>query len=229
MTWEYYEDLYGAEPQNTEEKPRPNFNGLILLGLGLLGGYLLFSKDENKEKEEAKPLDSSDKAIANKIDFHVNPNFIFGGKGDNLSIADVDKDQLKKGMAVEMEHTNKKEIAQEIALDHLAEDKKYYTKLEGIHKENPSVCPLKIETLNDIRDWARKARSIYGKSVLPLMKNEDGSPSEIAMQALELGCEIPKTKKMAKEISRKATQAMQEYKKLKKSGLKKNDKVDFKI
>jgi len=64
-------------------------------------------------------------------------NILPGGKGDNLSEDDVDKNELMKGLEVEMEHTTNKKVAREIALDHLAEDPKYYTKLEKIHKENP--------------------------------------------------------------------------------------------
>ena len=43
------------------------------------------------------------------------------------------KDQLVKGAKVEMEHTDSKAKAIEIAMDHLAEDAEYYDKLETIH------------------------------------------------------------------------------------------------
>lgn len=55
--------------------------------------------------------------------------YLTGGKGDDLSDYDVDKDQLIIGTAVEMEHTNDRGVAREIAMDHLAEDEEYYTKL----------------------------------------------------------------------------------------------------
>jgi hypothetical protein len=42
------------------------------------------------------------------------------------------KKQLQKGMKVEMEHTKDKQMAKEIAMDHLFEDPKYYDKLEKI-------------------------------------------------------------------------------------------------
>lgn len=42
---------------------------------------------------------------------------------------DVDQEELKKGIEVEKEHTNDPVKAEEIALDHLKEDPKYYTKL----------------------------------------------------------------------------------------------------
>ena len=52
-----------------------------------------------------------------------------GGRGDSTSMADVDKHQLAIGIEVEMEHTDDKVIAIEIALDHLKENPEYYSKL----------------------------------------------------------------------------------------------------
>lgn len=42
------------------------------------------------------------------------------------------KKQLEKGIKVEMEHTNDKKIAREIAMDHLWEDPNYYDKLKKV-------------------------------------------------------------------------------------------------
>lgn len=55
-----------------------------------------------------------------------------GGKADKEKDSKYDKDQLNKGVKVEMEHTDDKELAKEIAKDHLEEDGKYYDKLEKI-------------------------------------------------------------------------------------------------
>lgn len=51
----------------------------------------------------------------------------------NVSV-EVLKKQLKKGIAVEQEHTSDKSVAREIALDHLAEMPDYYDKLDTIEK-----------------------------------------------------------------------------------------------
>lgn len=59
-----------------------------------------------------------------------------GGEADNNSTTDFDPEELKKGIAVEMEHTDDAKIAEEIAMDHLREDKDYYKKLEVMEKEN---------------------------------------------------------------------------------------------
>lgn len=70
-------------------------------------------------------------------------DLIKGGKGDKYTPRNVDSNQLTMGIKVEMEHTNNKQLAQEIALDHLAEDPMYYTKLKKVHKENLKINFLK--------------------------------------------------------------------------------------
>lgn len=57
-------------------------------------------------------------------------DLIPGGKADAAPKKGVNKYELEKGIKVEMEHTNSKAKAEEIARDHLAEDPKYYTKLK---------------------------------------------------------------------------------------------------
>ena len=61
-------------------------------------------------------------------------NRIPGGKGDKKDPRDVDPIQLGKGIQHEMEHTNDSALAIEIALDHLAEDPQYYSKLDQIEE-----------------------------------------------------------------------------------------------
>ena len=57
-----------------------------------------------------------------------------GGRGDKLSEKDVDPEQLRMGIEVEKEHTKNAVLAKEIALDHLAENPKYYTALKKMEK-----------------------------------------------------------------------------------------------
>src|SRR5690606_10231479 len=59
-----------------------------------------------------------------------------GGLADDKKPSDFDSKQIKEGIKTELEHTKDKDIAQEIAMDHLTEDPKYYDKLKIIHKEN---------------------------------------------------------------------------------------------
>jgi hypothetical protein len=75
---------------------------------------------------------------------HLSEDKIPGGLADEASIGDIAamhnvsveeiNDELAKGINVEIEHTSSKEIAHEIAKDHLYEDPKYYTKLEKVEK-----------------------------------------------------------------------------------------------
>lgn len=66
-------------------------------------------------------------------------DFLTGGKANELSIGedDVDPDELKKGIEVELEHTSDKDVAKRIALDHLAEAKNapYYSLLADMEKK----------------------------------------------------------------------------------------------
>ena len=74
---------------------------------------------------------------------------IEASKHEEITPADpskVDPHQLKMGIKVEMEHTNDPKVAERIALQHLAEDPQYYTKLtkagleEGPHDAmNPGI------------------------------------------------------------------------------------------
>tara|TARA_R110000764_G_scaffold86464_5_gene167177 strand:+ start:93 stop:347 length:255 start_codon:yes stop_codon:yes gene_type:complete len=71
-----------------------------------------------------------------------NEDKISGGLADKKSISDIAKLHdvsvdtirvaLRKGQRVEMEHTDDSQTAREIALDHLVEDPRYYTKLKTI-------------------------------------------------------------------------------------------------
>jgi hypothetical protein len=60
---------------------------------------------------------------------------VFTGDGKQLSLKNVSSRQLKIGTKVEMEHTDQKKIAKRIALDHLAENPKYYDYLNKMEKE----------------------------------------------------------------------------------------------
>ncbi|MBU1767899.1 MAG: hypothetical protein KJ648_07345 [Candidatus Omnitrophica bacterium] len=50
-------------------------------------------------------------------------------RGLKLTPSDVDQAQLRMGIRVEKEHTTSPRMACRIALDHLAEHKRYYTRL----------------------------------------------------------------------------------------------------
>jgi tRNA nucleotidyltransferase/poly(A) polymerase len=76
-----------------------------------------------------------------------------GGKADKLTLPQIAKkhklpiedltSQLKLGIKTEMEHTDNKSKAKEIAMDHLAENPKYYTKLKKAKLEETVIDSLK--------------------------------------------------------------------------------------
>jgi len=85
--------------------------------------------------------------------FRKNPkDRLPGGRADKMGLtpADVDPEQLRMGIEVEFEHVDDRAIAQEIALDHLAEIPDYYTKLKTIDPhDNPGPEPFKDIVIPD--------------------------------------------------------------------------------
>jgi hypothetical protein len=65
-----------------------------------------------------------------------------GGIAANVPASKFDPVELERGIAVEMEHTTDRAIAEEIAKDHLAEDPDYYKKLEKMEGEDRAVFRL---------------------------------------------------------------------------------------
>lgn len=59
-------------------------------------------------------------------------NKLKGGKADGKKISDFDPKALKEGAEHEKEHTKDKDVAKEIAADHLSESKSYYKKLKRL-------------------------------------------------------------------------------------------------
>lgn len=59
-----------------------------------------------------------------------------GGLADNKKPKDFNTKDLTAGIKIEMEHTNNKNLAREIAMDHLTEDPNYYKKLKEVEKQD---------------------------------------------------------------------------------------------
>lgn len=64
-------------------------------------------------------------------EFFMPEDVLGGGRADNAKESDFDPVELKNGTKHEMEHTDDKAIAKEIAMDHLSEDPHYYSDLEA--------------------------------------------------------------------------------------------------
>jgi len=91
--------------------------------------------------DNPSPPDKDIHALADElgIDEHKFEGYIYSilgsilgtgqAKKEKFTEKDADKEELQKGIKVEMEHTKNKAIAKRIALDHLAELPDYYTRL----------------------------------------------------------------------------------------------------
>ena len=94
-----------------------------------------------------------------------------GGLADNLTIHDIAlkhsislkniEKELEKGIIIEMEHTNDKLIAKEIALDHLYEMPDYYSKLLLIESSNNHVINKFHTNINTIEDVKKFINMLY--------------------------------------------------------------------
>ncbi len=80
------------------------------------------------------------------------------------------KNQLKVGINMEYEHTNDKDLATDIALQHLDEIPDYYTRLKKLEsdakKEHKKFKDVKEETTSGdegLHDWFNKSKSSDGK------------------------------------------------------------------
>jgi len=97
----------------------------------------LYSIDDPKKFVTAyKRLTGASKYdLPKKLLSYVKEDKLKGGLADKMKPEDFDQKELKIGIKHELEHTDDPEMAKEIAMDHLAEDPKYYTKLEKLEKE----------------------------------------------------------------------------------------------
>jgi hypothetical protein len=81
---------------------------------------------------------------------------------------DVDQEQLKMGIKVEMEHTKDKEVAKQIALDHLAEIPDYYTRLAKMEKE--ANIKTESENIPEEQEMEAKPEEV---EINPAVEDED--------------------------------------------------------
>ena len=109
--------------------------------------YLGVKTLKNQEEEEETPEHEAEETPAEEeeeddqeLDEEIDKRwkaFSEHGKAKEKGFTEekADKEQLKMGMAVEMEHTTDADTAKRIALDHLAETPDYYSRLEKMEDE----------------------------------------------------------------------------------------------
>jgi hypothetical protein len=107
-----------------------------------------------------------------------------------VNIKDVDKEELKKGIKVEKEHTSDIKTATRIALNHLSEDPKYYSKLEKVGLEETLAEPQQTtdNTIADFIDFAAQALNL--QKVPKIAFSDD---DKLAKQMHSLGAYNPQT------------------------------------
>ena len=99
-------------------------------------------------------------------------------KKHNISV-DVLKQQLKKGIKVEHEHTGNVKQAARIAMDHLFEDPKYYTKLAKIKlEENQSSINSDL-----VKEFIKHVKNELKLDKLPKIKLSNDSQEAINMRS----------------------------------------------
>jgi hypothetical protein len=119
-----------------------------------------------------------------------------GGLASGMRPSDFDPAALRRGTKVEMEHTGDRRVAQEIAMDHLVEDPRYYEKLatiEGHHHMNDNaqyiknvLVPLSASDKDfqgnpDMKDvWAAVAAVAMGASAYHGYKRNEPGGNPVA-------------------------------------------------
>lgn len=99
------------------------------------------NQDETPEEENGEQKQEPEEKEDKKNDFDVNSDddvnklvkqkddagdVVKGGLGKDSTSVDFDFEQLKRGLKVELEHSDDPLVALDIAYDHLVEDDKYY-------------------------------------------------------------------------------------------------------
>jgi len=89
-------------------------------------------KIRGTEDPKTQKIYEAYKKMLNKLN---EADYVPGGRADKTSSSDVDQKELTIGIKIEMEHTDDKKLAKEIATDHLVEIPDYYTRLKKMEKE----------------------------------------------------------------------------------------------
>ena len=160
---------------------------------------VLKAKGFISESNEESQVKSYDFLGTFKSLLEAKTNKLKGGKGDKLTADHVNYYEFTKGWKHELEHTDDIDTAKEIALDHLAEDPNYYTRLDMIEyqakkekkkekpqeptkgnlkdKDNQMTSPKGIEKFKkNVTDKKEKAKKVTG---IKTMKGGPEAPKVI--------------------------------------------------
>lgn len=96
---------------------------------------------------------------------------------------DVDPKELEKGIEVELEHTDDKEEAKKIALDHLAEFDDYYTRLIKMETDAEKEASQKRWYKKAALTLTEKEKVLLRKLIKKIMRGErNWTPEELQFQ-----------------------------------------------
>jgi hypothetical protein len=110
----------------------------------------------------------------------LSPNKLPGGKGDVTLPSHIDTAQLALGVQIESEHTDDVDVSTEIAMDHLTEDPKYYSKLvtAGLSDEFPPTHNSGLgnpdSPMNDLARLGKDVTCTPGNNISNIKKTSDG-------------------------------------------------------
>ena len=146
---------------------------------------------EAKKNPVVKKINKNFKTSLNRgkvSDIKVESEKIEGGKAEKMSIKDLAKKhnvevsdiekEIEVGTKIELEHTDSKEMAKEIAMDHIAEFPDYYTNKKygvkssekGLEKIHENKISIKDE-VRHILDTLKTAKPIHRKSLDNMVNN----------------------------------------------------------
>lgn len=116
---------------------------------------------------------------------------IKGGKSSGVPNDKFNKQQLRAGEKVELEHTPKKTIAREIARDHLTEIKDYYTRLRKMEEKAPKRKDITEKTAAEEDRKEIRRRTIDRLILTYLWNNREIHEDQLSSLASRVGSKIP--------------------------------------
>jgi len=105
-------------------------------------------------EEISKQIRNAGMAAEQKEDANID-KALPGGEAAEKTREDFDPAALEKGIAIEMEHTPDRAVAENIAMDHLFEDKNYYDKLETMEEKGVNKAQFSQFAANPLEHFGQ--------------------------------------------------------------------------
>ncbi len=110
----------------------------------------IFNASIKDGDEESAAFSKAWGVLKRKSKLKKKAELLHGGAADNIDSSSFNSDDLEQGISHELEHTDNRDIATEIAKDHLIEDPNYYKKLESIEAFNAFLLVKLIKIASDL-------------------------------------------------------------------------------